>query len=233
MSDLLMIVPTRNRPQNAMDLYRAWVDSTSAESALLFVCDEDDPQLHSYKNQMRWMPRAQLLTVPVGLRMVGALNHAASLFTVDYQYLGFMGDDHRTRTYGWDDRIRGVIKHPVGVAYGNDLLQGENMPTAVVLTSNIVDKLGYMVPPCLEHLCADLVWKDWGEALGCLIYLDDVYIEHMHPANGKAMMDAGYERANSSDQSTRDAQAYYSYKDGDFNRDVAKLKELLAVSSPQ
>lgn len=227
MPDLLMIVPTRNRPQNAMDLYRSWVDTTSAESTLLFVVDNDDPQLGSYKNQLRWMQGVQLLTVPPRLRMVGALNYVAIMFAVDYKYLGFMGDDHRPRTRNWDNRIRAAIKHPVGIAYGNDLLQGEKMPTAVVMTANIVDKLGYMVPLSLQHLCADLVWKDWGESLGCLTYLDDVYIEHMHPANGKAEMDAGYKLVNSPEQNKHDADAYYAYKDDAFHSDVAKLKELL------
>lgn len=74
---LLMIVPTRGRPQNARDAYTAWRDTVSGSADLLFVVDEDDPQLGSYRNQMHWMPHAMLLTAKPGLRMVGALNAVA------------------------------------------------------------------------------------------------------------------------------------------------------------
>jgi hypothetical protein len=158
--------------------------------------------------------------------MVGALNAAAKNECIMYDAVGFMGDDHRPRTRGWNTMLCDALA-PVGIAYGNDLLQGEKMATAVVMTANIVATLGYMVPPSLEHLCADLVWCEWGRALGVLSYLDNVVIEHMHPANGKAITDVGYQMANSPAQVKRDADAYYAYMAGDFHTDVAKLKELI------
>jgi hypothetical protein len=227
MSDLLVIVPTRGRPQNAQAFHDCWADTTD-DADLLFVCDEDDPLLGTYEYRMRMMPRAGLMKVPPGLRMVGALNAAAVEMAFKYKYLGFMGDDHRCCTKQWDQTIRSAIgDRKVAVAYGNDLLQGEKIPTAVILTSNIVSELGYMAPPTMQHLCIDLVWKDWADALKCRIYLDYVVFEHMHPANGKADNDAGYQLANSSEQNKRDTDAYYMYKAGDFKRDVAKLKKLM------
>jgi hypothetical protein len=192
------------------------------------VVDEDDLLLGTYQYRMRMMPKASLMLVPPKLRLCGALNTAALNFAVDYKYLGFMGDDHRCRTIGWDRMIRAAIEgKSVAIAYGNDMLQGEAMPTAVIMTSNIVSALGYMAPPTMEHLCLDLVWKDWGEAVGCLTYLDHVVIEHMHPANGKALTDSGYQLANSPAQVKRDADAYYTYRDGNFKTDVEKLKALM------
>lgn len=227
MSDLLVLVPTRGRPQNAQAFYDAWVATTN-DADLCFVIDEDDPLLGTYRYREPMMSRASIYLAPPKLRMVGALNHAALNFVVDYKYLAFMGDDHRCRTLYWDLSVREAMAgKPVAIAYGNDMLQGEKMPTAVIMTSNIVQTLGYMVPPTLEHLCADLVWLDWANALDCRIYLDHVVFEHMHPANGKAMTDNGYQLANSPAQVKRDADAYYAYKDGDFQRDVEKLKALL------
>jgi hypothetical protein len=227
MTNLLMVVPTRGRPQNVRDLYQSWVDNTTGDADLLFVVDDDDPQLGTYRNQMAWMPRAMLKTVPPGLRMVGALNKVATQEALMYEAIGFMGDDHRPRTRQWNIRLCEALDHPVGITYGNDLLQGEAMPTAVVMTSNIIQALGYMAPPSMLHLCVDLVWKEWGKALGVLSYLDDVIIEHMHPAIGKAMNDAGYQMANSPEQVTRDSAAYYEYMESGFHDDVAKLRELL------
>ena len=229
MSDLLVIVPTRGRPQNAQAFYDSWI-ATTEDTDLLFVCDEDDPLLGTYQYRRPMMSKASLMTVPPKLRLCGALNKAAVEKANDYKYLAFMGDDHRCRTLHWDKIVREAVgDHQVAIVYGNDLLQGETMPTAVVMTSNIVSTLGYMAPPSLEHLCLDLCWLDWSNALDCRIYLDHVVIEHLHPANGKADMDAGYRLANSGEQVKRDADAYYSYRDdGGLARDVKKLKKLLS-----
>lgn len=226
-ADLLVIVPTRGRPQNAQAFYDAWSANT-ANADLLFVVDEDDPLLSTYKYRMQWMggPGVRLAVCPAGLRLVGALNWAAVRSAPDYRYLGFMGDDHRCRSSKWDVALTNCLG-PVGISYGNDLLQGEAMPTAVIMTANIVEALGYMAPPAMQHLCVDLVWKDWADALNCRVYLESVIIEHMHPANGKAITDTGYQLANSPTQVKRDADAYYTYKDGDFFDDVKKLQALL------
>lgn len=227
MADLLMIVPTRGRPQNALDLYSTWKATSTGESDLLFAVDNDDTQLQGYREAINEMPGAYLIDAP-RLRMVGTLNMCATTWARYFRYVGFMGDDHRFRTAGWDQRfVETLAAAPVGLVYGDDLLQGETMPTAVAMTSNIVTALGYMAPPNMVHLCVDLVWLDWGRALDRIIHLPDVVIEHMHPANGKAALDAGYEDANSPERVSSDAAAYYAYRDGgQLAADVEKLRAL-------
>jgi hypothetical protein len=128
----------------------------------------------------------------------------------------------------WDARIRTCLSGGPGIVYGNDLLQGELMPTAVAMTSDIVTTLGYMAPPTMVHLCVDLVWKDWGVGMQRITYLGDMVIEHLHPAAGKAVLDAGYEECNSSEQVTADATAYYAYRDdGALSADLEKLRALV------
>jgi hypothetical protein len=138
-----------------------------------------------------------------------------------------MGDDHRPRTVGWDQRFCECLSGGTGIVYGNDLLQSEAMATAVAMTSNIVTALGYMAPTEMKHLCVDVVWKDWGVAIDRLTYLPDVVLEHLHPANGKAPMDAGYVDANSTERVQEDNAAYHRYRTGRFDADVVKLKALL------
>ena len=53
-----------------------------------------------------------------------------------------------------------------------------------------------MVPPGMIHLYFDNFWLDFGRAMGKITYLPDVIIEHMHPAVGKAVLDAGYQEVN-------------------------------------
>lgn len=230
--DLLVIIPTRGRPQAVMSLVRAWHE-TGATADLLFAVDTDDPELDAYKREAAKLKSSQFRFVyGKRLRLCGTLNQQAVKAAKKYQYLAFLGDDHRPRTAGWDERIRICLSGGPGVVYGNDLLMGERMPTAVAMTSDIVRALGYFSPPTLVHLCLDLCWLDWGRGMGRITYLDDMVIEHLHPANGKAELDAGYEEVNSPEQVSADSAAYYDYRDnGGLDADLAKLRKLVEEAS--
>lgn len=233
--DLLVIIPTRGRPQAVMALVRAWHE-TGATADLLFAVDNDDPELDAYKREAaKFMKGGQVRFVfGMRLRLCGTLNQQAVKAAKKYQYLAFMGDDHRPRPAAmpWDARIRECLSGGPGIVYGNDLLQGENMATAVAMTSDIVDTLGYMAPPALVHLCLDLVWLDWGRGIQRITYLDDMVIEHLHPANGKAELDAGYEEVNSDAMVSADSAAYYDYRDnGGLDTDLTKLRKLIEEAS--
>jgi hypothetical protein len=225
-ADLLMVCPSRNRPHNAEALWESWQTTTTGAADLLFAVDDDDPTLRHYQDVVGGMPGVQLHVGP-RLRMVGTLNAVAVANAPKYRYLGFLGDDHRPRTRGFDQRFAECLAGGTGFVYGNDLLQGENMPTAVAMTSDIVTALGYFAPPSMIHLCVDLCWLQWGKAIDRITYLPDVIIEHLHPAIGKATVDSGYEDANSSERMTTDSSAYFAYMAGQFHDDVAKLKALL------
>ena len=48
MPDLVVVVPTRGRPENAHALRRAFKDTCTADTALVFAVDADDPALSGY-----------------------------------------------------------------------------------------------------------------------------------------------------------------------------------------
>jgi hypothetical protein len=218
-SGLLTIVPTRNRVENALGLLDTFYKtSTLSDSGLLFVVGTEDPRYDEYT---RKFPKEHLLLFPER-GLVKALNYAVSCgYAEEYEALGFMGDDHRPRTIGWDraylDNLRELR---YGYVYGNDLLMGERIPTQVAISSSIVKALGFFGPPGFTHLNVDLTWKDMGEALGKLRYLPDVIVEHMHPANGKAEEDSGYKWANSSFMVKHDGIEYERWKREDFRTQV-------------
>ncbi|MFE4857362.1 hypothetical protein [Streptomyces sp. NPDC056670] len=229
MDDLLVIIPTRGRPQAIPEIMAAW-DATGATAHVLFAVDLDDPQLAGYEVHAEALNGDGRVRFVFGERerLVGTLNRQAVKEAAAYRFLGFMGDDHRPRTAAWDARVRECLSGGPGIVYGNDLLQGELMPTAAAMTSDIVTTLGYMAPPTMVHLCVDLVWKDWGVGMQRITYLPDMVIEHLHPAAGKAQLDEGYEDANSAERVTADATAYYAYRDdGALTADLEKLRALV------
>ncbi|OQQ12979.1 hypothetical protein B0675_39880 [Streptomyces sp. M41(2017)] len=229
--DLLVIIPTRGRPQAVPEIVQAW-DDTGATADLLFCVDKDDPELAAYKALAKDLADDQRVRFVFWARkrLCGTLNQAAVKNAPNYRYLAFMGDDHRPRaaTMAWDARIRECLSGGPGIVYGNDLLQGQAMATAVAMTSDIVTTLDYMAPPQLVHLCLDLVWLDWGKGMGRITYLDDMVIEHLHPAAGKASLDAVYEDCNSPERSQADGAAYIDYRDnGGLEADLVKLRKLV------
>lgn len=207
---LLVIVPTRGRPQNAIRLAAAFEETDSLNAFLVFVVDHDDPELPAYRDTGA---RLMIREDETGTGMVAALNWAATRCADVYDYLGFMGDDHLPRTAGWDAHVLGALDAGApGIAYGDDLLQGAALPTAAFLPSRLVRALGYMAPPVLRHLYADNFWLELGEHLGTLRYLPNVVIEHLHPAADKAALDARYAAVNSPEMDTADRLAWLEFR---------------------
>ena len=231
--DLLVIIPTRGRPQAIPEIIQVW-DDTGATADVLFAVDTDDPELAAYKKHAAAYKVDGRVRFTFGKRrrLVGTLNAQAVKAAKTYRFLAFLGDDHRPRPAAmpWDARIRECLSGGPGIVYGNDLLQGEKMATAVAMTSDIVTTLGYMCPPAMVHLCVDLVWVAWGNAMQRITYLDDMVIEHLHPAAQKADMDSGYEECNRPEQVASDSVAYHAYMQGEFKVDSDKLKALVATS---
>lgn len=224
MTDLVAIVPSRERPEAARTLAAAFAATCTAGTQLVFAVDDNDPTLSDY---------------PLGLveifpsRNMGEALHQATMLPIarDAFAVAFMGDDHLPRTVGWDQAYLDALRElGTGLVYGNDLLQGRGLPTQVAMTSDIIRTLGYMAPPSLVHLYFDNFWLSLGNTVGCIRYLPDVIVEHRHPAAGKAALDAGYERVNSATMQTRDEAAFNFYIDtGGFAADVEKVKALRAA----
>ena len=246
MADLLVIVPTRGRPDNLRRVIEAWrATGAFADAALLAVIDADDPQREAYE-RIEWDAKLAdpeliqvgggliLATEPEWLPMVHKLNRwAATAASSPWQpfALAFAGDDHLPRTHGWARRYLDELHDlGTGIVYGDDLLQGANLPTQWAMTSDIVRTLGRMVPADVQHLYCDNAIAVLGQAAGCLRYLPDVVVEHVHPLAGKAEMDDGYRRVNSSQRYRDDRAAFLRWVAEGFDADTARIKALREVA---
>jgi hypothetical protein len=105
-----------------------------------------------------------------------------------------MDDDHWPVTQGWDVQYLAALQElgGTGVVYGNDLFQGERLPTVPGIATNIIRELGWYAPPQLGHLYCDNFWLELGRRSGRLTYLPETIIEHRHPQAGKGERDAVY-----------------------------------------
>ena len=236
MTDLVVLVPSRGRPKAAMQLGQAFASFCRADTRLVLAVDADDPTLPDYSDVPRCFPAIDLC-IGNNSSMVSALNYAAALQVHEGADLdpapfaiGFMGDDHRPRTAGWDERYLTELRDlGTGIVYGNDLLQGERIPTQVAMTADIVRALGYMAPPTLTHLAVDNWWLELGHGATCISYLPDVIVEHMHPVAGKAAWDEGYVRVNAQSMYDRDLREFARLRVTDLHGAIAKVRALREV----
>lgn len=223
MADLVIIVPTRGRPAQLARLVNAVAGTTCGRAEVLALVDDDDETRGVY---LEYGARHGV-HVMIGERqgLVGSTNHGARLALEGDDpptYLASLGDDHLPRTLDWDVRLIKAIRGMSGPgwAYGNDLLQGERLPTAWVQHADTVRALGWMMLPTLQHMYPDNVVADLGRATDRLAYIGGVIIEHMHPAAGKADVDESYAQSNRAEQYLRDQRAYDAWRDIGMDRDA-------------
>jgi hypothetical protein len=225
MADLVVIVPSRGRPEAAAEVAEAFEVTCTADTKLVVALDDNDPKIDEYVDD-----RYAYRFVGPSRTMVAALNSAANMalaFERTAFAVGFMGDDHRPRTKGWDQAYLDALRElGTGIVYGDDLLQGERLPTQAAMTSDIIRALGYMAPPTLTHMYVDNFWLDLGRRAECIRYLPDAVVEHLHPVAGKADWDEGHKRVNAPQMYAADRTAYTRYIAEQLQADVAKVRTL-------
>jgi hypothetical protein len=225
-----VIVPSRGRPGTVHEMAKVFENTCTAKTFLLFAVDKGDPDRDRYLLAAAEWPGLADVRITPSRNMVEALNDAARQVAAEgYYAIAFMGDDHRPRTKGWDSRYLAELRRMgTGLVYGNDLVQGEQLPTQVAMTADIVRVLGWMAPPVLRHMYVDNFWRDLGVHAGCIRYLDDVVVEHLHPVAGTAEIDEGYKRVNADEVYSADQAAYLAFgRDGRFRAAVEAVRALL------
>lgn len=199
---LLVLIPSRGRPDAAADLYEEWLATTDGNARLLLCLDADDPTIDRY-------PPGVPQSVGPRNGFAPRLSEEAVEWAPAVFALASWGDDHRPRTPGWDTAFLEELERlGTGFVYGNDLHAGETLPTACAMTSDVVTTLGYMTPPGMAHLYVDNVWLELGHAIDRITYLEDVVVEHMHPAAGKGEWDDLVRDANSHDAYLADRRVF-------------------------
>jgi hypothetical protein len=243
--DLLVIVPSRGRPERLRAMITACLTQAEAGTDIAVAADEDDSSREAYARlrleyslmqsppwPAAWHPLVRWHSGPRDT-LAGWTNKIARQYAGEYRALASLGDDHVPRTVGWDGLLLEALDNlndtGTGIAYGNDLHQGENLPTAPVISSDIVEALGWMCEPSLAHMCVDDVWRDLGRGAGCLAYVPQVVIEHLHPDAGKAATDDTY--TGSLAGAGADREAYERWRQQRMADDVAKIRALTGPAS--
>lgn len=217
MKDLLVIIPSRGRPEQFGDVAALIAKTARAQTDVYLCIDFDDPARDAYlamvpePNPTIWIESGPRLS------MAAWTNKVAMTMAGDYRALASIGDDHYPRTDGWDEKLLAALdQRGPGIAFGDDLnprnTHGQLMVTAPVISSSIVTALGWMCHPGMRHYYIDNVWEDLAKDAGCLYYIPDVVIEHKHYTVTGQAADATYSDAMAAWDS--DQAAFYAWREG-------------------
>lgn len=113
---------------------------------MIFLVDSDDPTKDQY-------PTPLIVGAPTG-DPTGPLNAAVSESKA--QIVGFIGDDSRFETRGWDALVVEALEKP-GLCWGDDG-HDRPWPSTVFISKEITDALGYCVPKTLRRGYFDVAW---------------------------------------------------------------------------
>jgi hypothetical protein len=207
---LAIAVPTRGRPHNLERLSKAAAQTCKTNYHIFARIDDDDKSVY---------PELDNVTYVKGPRIffTNSLNELAEIVMNEgYTHIAILGDDVLPETDGWDEKMISALSE-LGVVYGSDGLEhlhGPDLPTHVIVPTEMYRRLGWIGLPTSRHLFCDNVWRELGK-LTEFIYLPDVKLSHLHRWNKSAPDDQTYREANDKIKREKDRIAFETWRDGD------------------
>lgn len=223
MSKLLVICPTRQRPDVFRKMIYSFEDMTSSNSELIAIVDLDDPCIEEYREIHDKNGKFKLIESQ-DLDNTKRFNNAFKMFSY-YDFYCMANDDFLFKTKDWDL----ILCRKWKISYGNDLLGGQALPTCPVIDGDIVREIGWLQMPSLTYMYGDTAWRTIGTRLNILKYFPNVIIEHCHWMNHKSQIDEVYKVTNSARTYEQDEKAFRQWKEKELDNDVKKIKDLLEL----
>lgn len=186
---------TRGRVQQAAAARRKWLEKAANPDAIehIFAIDEDDAESIQYLTL--W--RHRIVQGDGG--PVRAWNYAAE--ASHGEILIQLSDDWEPLMH-WDkiilERI-GDTSKPAVLQVSDGHREDGLMCMAILTRARYLDQ-GYLFHPDFFSMYSDNWFSECAHRDGVVIDARDVVFEHLHPAFGKAEMDAVYARSNATDK---------------------------------
>jgi hypothetical protein len=215
------ICSSRGRPKLCARMIESFQKTASNDTRLFVYVDEQDPTVEEYRQVLKGVDHE----IGPHKFMCHVLNYGAIVKFPGLDYYHEANDDHVFRTHHWNTLMQGAIKANGGwgIAYGLT----DNLPTAIMVSGNIVRELGYWFPPAFQHHSCDLYIRDLVQEAGLGCYVPEVNIEHMHVVWGKAENDDNYRWVYSKEQQFIGESAYQEWVDTNKESDIASLRKAM------
>ena len=213
------------RPHRLKDTIASYLATRSDFSQLVVYVSTDDPLINEYNlNDVNYI-------IGPYRTLVEVTNHISCNVLPDFEYYSEVNDDHIYRTNKWDESLIHAIETH-GQGWGMSYGYTQHLPTAIMMSGNIVKTLGCFFYREFKHQYIDNYLKDITEGIHRKFYVKDVFVEHCHPGFGKAQQDEIYAVSNGDEQSKYGLRVYTEWCRDKKVADINKLLSAIANSQP-
>jgi hypothetical protein len=218
-NDLMVMVPTRGRPEQLRRLLDSFAETaTCADIAVITDPDDDSYDGFDFGDAARAVlePRAFL---------AGKLNKTAEAFADIYRTLMWVADDHVFITPGWDKIMLDCLAEMGGSGwvYPDDKRRSD-VPEIWMCSSDVVQALGWFANPALSHFYLDNSIGELGKRSGLIRWCPQAVIEHRHYSVTRDVERDEVYRTTEEMFGTSDLAAFQQWRSDQMGNEVAVLR---------
>ena len=210
-----VICPSRGRQDQLLKMINsARLSADQPESIQFCIYIDDDDNGYNFKEEIIKSLNIKFLKGP-RFWLSGMFNSLLTIASGDFIF--WCGDDAEFKTYGWDTKMKNEIlkfQDNICVVYVNDLA---NYPQKYATNGMVHRKwvllFGHVFTPHMRDNGIDFWISDISRAIGRLIYLPDIHVEHLQFRQGKGELDGTYLDRIKSHKMYSPSSLYESLKD--------------------
>lgn len=228
--NISIIVPTRKRPQNVINIAKSLNETLSnlLSVEVVFYVDSDDEETKTFfKEQSKKNTLNISANVVVGDRVKLGSCYNSAFKKCSGDIIMYAADDVYFRTKNWDYLVYEEFnryKDKIALVFGYDGIQPKGtLATHGCISRKSIETLGYVHPGDIGYNYSDNWLTEIYRQLDRLIYIP-VYFEHRHWGVGKATYDETYRLG--SDAPHQESKDVWADKERLY-KDIKKLKDIL------
>lgn len=111
------------------------------------------------------------------------LSKEQALFKTQHEWFGVLSDDLIPEALGWDLALVNRLNGWNAVASNDGCYAPKSIKGAICFSTALLDAVGYLAPPGLQHFHFDDTWLALGAATNCLEFALDVMVRHPNRQN--------------------------------------------------
>lgn len=191
---LLVRMPTRSRPAQALDVLSRYRELAGVDLALEVVIDDDDASMHTLEVQAELRRLGCTITSGPHKSKVEAVNGGR---VNEWDVLLLASDDMVPLVRDYGKRVLEEMGHHFphldGALYFSDGYANERLCTLPVFGRRLYDQFKYVYFNGYKSFYCDNEQTEVLQAMGRLKYIPGMIIEHRHFVTGKSQNDALYQ----------------------------------------
>lgn len=199
----IWLLSTKGRPREAQETIDACEATGMTSPGIVYVDETPYPKL-------RLPPNWTLHYERKWLSLQGSMSYVFERYPDATQY-GWLADDTRPRTHGWDKKLEAVAGSWC-LAYARDLWfsespgqlewleRGLNLSSGLCWGGELVRTVGWWALPGVKQAGIDMAWLDIARPFGLHRYRHDIVVEHLNWRTGKRPFDQGDEWTRGDDE---------------------------------